>query len=372
MTGRRRVRVLHVITSLTVGGAERLVLSAARGLAPDRFEHAICCIAEPGALAPEATAAGVPLFTVGAFPGVTHPLTFVRLVRLMRRFSPTIVHTHLQSANLYGRFAAKLAAVPIIIATEHNVYAQKPRRYIVAERLLARWTAVLIAVSASVQQFLARQLAVPASRIRVVYNGVAAGHPCARGIDALRERLAADVPIVAVVASLTPKKGHEVLLRAYAALRRRGLACRLVLAGDGPQRPRLEALARELEIDRSVTFLGIVRSADVWAIADVVALPSLTEGLPLALLEAMLAGKAVVATAVGGVPEVVASNVNGVLVPPGDADALADGIAQLLASPALRVRLGDEARRTVERSYTEDAYLRSLETIYLDALGQTP
>lgn len=363
-----RVRVLHVITSLTVGGAERLVISAACRLAPDRFEHAICCLAEPGALAVEAVAAGVPVHTVGAFPGLSDPVAFLRLRRIIRNIAPTIVHTHLQSANLYGRIAARLAGVPLVIATEHNVYAHKPRRYILAERYLARRTDVLIAVSVNVQQFLSRQLALPSSAIRVVYNGVAPAVAAADAIADVKQRMPSGAPVVAVVASLTKKKGHAVLLRALAALRQKGVPVTAVLAGDGPERARLEAMARALGVDESIRFLGTAPAAAVLAVADLFVLPSLVEGLPLALLEAMLAAKAVVATAVGGVPEVIQPDVNGVLVAAGDDSALADAIARLIASPDLRARLGAQASATVSGRFTEAAYLASLDDVYTRAL----
>lgn len=364
-----RIRVLHIITSLTVGGAERLVISAASHLSPTQFEHVICCFSETGPLAVEAAAAGVPVHTVGAFPGVSDPLAFVRLVRIIREVAPTIVHTHLQSPNLYGRIAARLAGVPVVIATEHNVYAQKPKRYVLVERLLTRWTDVLIAVSANVQQFLGRQLALPASAIHVVYNGVAPATASPAAISELRQRVSAGPPVVAVVASLTNKKGHAVLLRAVAALRQEGVALTVLLAGDGPERRRLEAMAQALGVADSVQFLGVASSAAVLAVADLFVLPSLVEGLPLALLEAMLAGKAVVAAAVGGVPEVIQRDVNGVLVPAGDERALADAIARLIAAPDLRGRLGMQAAATVSSRFTEAAYLASLDQIYTSAIG---
>jgi glycosyltransferase involved in cell wall biosynthesis len=192
-------------------------------------------------------------------------------------------------------------------------------------------------------------------------------------VAALRARAGDGAAIVATVASLTRKKGHEFLLRAIATLAGRGMVCPVLLAGDGSERTSLEALAATLGITESVHFLGAVSDAvDVMAAADVVVLPSLAEGLPLALLEAMQAGRAVVATAVGGVPEVIQSEVNGILVPPADASALADAVSRLVASPQLRARMGAEARRTVARDYTEAAYLASLDAIYSEAVdGRT-
>jgi glycosyltransferase involved in cell wall biosynthesis len=365
-----RIRILHVITSLGIGGAERLVISAVRGLPAPRFEHAICCLAERGPLAEEAEAAAVRVFCVGEYPGLRHPLAFARLVRIVRTFRPTIVHTHLQSANLYGRLAARLARVPVVVTTEHNVYAGKARRYIRVERVLARTTDALIAVSEEVRQFLSGQLSIAPSAIRVVRNGVAAGAPSARGVAALRARLGEETGggiRLGTIASMTSKKGHDVLLRAVARLHEQGLGCSLVLAGDGPERPRLEALVGTLGLRPHVHFLGTVsNAADVLAVIDLFVLPSLVEGLPLALLEAMSAGKAVVATSVGGVPEVVKSLENGLLVPPGSDTELAGAIATLVRSESLRHRLGAAARETIEGGFTEAAYLESLSALYVE------
>jgi len=364
------VRVLHVITSLGIGGAERLVLSAARGLPRARFDQAICCLAERGVRAADAEAAGVPVFSIDSFPGLRHPIAFARLVRIVRAFRPTIVHTHLQSANLYGRLAARLAGSPIVVSTEHNVYADKPRRYIASERLLARKTDAIVAVSAEVRQFLSRQLRIDPSSIRVVHNGVALDAPSDARVSDLRARLSVGSAGVrlATVASLTRKKGHDVLLRAVARLREGGVDFALALAGDGVERRRIEASIARLHLGDRVHLLGAVANvADVLAAVDLFVLPSLVEGLPLALLEAMATGKAVIATAVGGVPEVVQSGVNGLLVPPGDDAALADAIATLARSAAERDRLGAAARTTIERGgFTEETYLASLAKLYVE------
>ena len=370
------IRVLHIITNLGIGGAERLVVSAARGLPRDRFESVICCLTDRGPLAREVEADGVTVHCVNAFPGLSNPLAFTRLVSIIGSVQPTIVHTHLQAPNLYGRLAACLVRVPIVIATEHNVYTGKARRYIAAERILARLTSALVAVSSEVQQFLSRQLRLPLARIRVIRNGVAAPRPSTDGVaaqSALTARIGT-VPTqlrVATIASLTSKKGHDVLLRALALVAGRGLRVSAVFAGDGPERARLEMIAADLKLHESVHFLGAVSNpADVLAATDVFVLPSLVEGLPLALLEAMRAGKPVVATAVGGVPEAVTSGINGLLVPPADDVALADAIATLAASPRQRAELGDKARATADRDFTEQRYVGALASLYDELLAR--
>lgn len=365
--------MLHVVNSLGFGGAERLVLSAARGLPAERFENAICCLVERGAFADEADAAGVPVWCAGGFPGFRHPWVFARLLQIIRAFRPAIVHTHLQSANLYGRLAARMAGVPIVVATEHNVYTAKPRRYILVERLQAGSTQAIVAVSEQVRTFLGEQLRVAPSSIRLIRNGVARARPRPEGVADFRRRLAVPpgTAVIGTIASLTPKKGHVFLLHALKRLLDRRIPCVLVLAGDGIQRESLASLAERLRVADAVRFLGEVRNvADLLETIDVFVLPSLVEGLPLALLEAMLAGKPVVATSVGGVPEIVTAD-NGVLVEPGSGDALATAIERLIASPDLARRLGERARATIERGYLDDDYVRALSDLYTELVTAT-
>ena len=372
MTG-QPVRVLHIVTWLGVGGAERLVLMAATGLPRATFESAVCCFIERGRLADEAERHGVKVWCLEAFPSLRHPAALYRLYRIIRAFRPDIVHTHLQAPNLYGRLMALAAGVPVVVASEHNVYASKAPRHVWIERLLARRTAALVAVSEQVRRFLGAQLRVEPSAIRLVRNGVATPHPSPDGIASLRKRLALppDQLVLGTVASLTSKKGHAFLFKAVAVLGDRGLRCTLVLAGDGPERASLEALAAALGIADRVHFLGDHADiADLLELIDVFVLPSITEGLPLALLEAMAAGRAVVATGVGGVPEAITSGVNGLLVPAQEVPPLADALYALLIDSRLRREFGAQARATVEAHFTAEQHLHGLETLYLSLLNR--
>jgi glycosyltransferase involved in cell wall biosynthesis len=364
--------VLHIVTWLGVGGAERLVLMAATGLPRETFESAVCCFIERGRLADEVERHGVKVWCLDAFPSLRHPAALYRLYRIIRAFRPDIVHTHLQAPNLYGRLMAIAARVPIVMATEHNVYASKARRHVWMERVLARRTAALVAVSPQVRLFLAAQLDLRPSAIHLVRNGIAMPDASPEGVAALRRRLALpqDELVLGTIASLTLKKGHTFLFQAVAALRDRGLRCSLVLAGDGPERSSLQALAVALDIADRVHVLGDhAQVADVLALIDVFVLPSITEGLPLALLEAMAAGKAVVATEVGGVPDVITSGTNGLLVPPRAVPALVDALHALLVDPPLRREYGARAHSTVVAGFTEEQHLHSLGALYLSLVN---
>jgi glycosyltransferase involved in cell wall biosynthesis len=355
-----------------VGGAERLVLMAATGLPRATFESAVCCFIERGRFADEAEEQGIKVWCLDEYPSMRHPVALYRLYRTIRSFRPDIVHTHLQAPNLYGRLMALMARVPVVVASEHNVYSSKAARHILLERLLARRTTALVAVSEHVRRFLSTQLGVSASRIQLVRNGIGMPQPSPARVDALRRELAlpADELVLGTVASLTRKKGHTYLLQAVAALFERGVRCSLLLAGDGPERSSLEKQTTTLGISDRVHFLGVQSNvADVLALVDLFVLPSLTEGLPLALLEAMAAGKPVVATAVGGVPDVITTEVNGILVDRENVPALADAVQRLAADSALRAELGNRGRATVTEGFTEAQHLQSLAALYVSLIG---
>jgi glycosyltransferase involved in cell wall biosynthesis len=239
--------------------------------------------------------------------------------------------------------------------------------------MLACRTHALVAVSEEVRMSLSRQLRLDQSAIKLIRNGVAERQPSPVRAAELRRRIrgtAGDV-VLGTVGSLTPKKGHVFLLRALVQLLKRGVGCSLAVAGDGPERSSLESIAGHLGVSTRVHFLGEQRNVeDVLAAIDVFVLPSLVEGMPLALLEAMLAGKPVVATRVGGVPEAVTSDVNGILVEPGSGPALADAIERLARSSSLRDAYGARARETIAGGYTEAGYLSALAGLYRGLVGR--
>ncbi len=363
--------MLHVLPSLCAGGAERLVVFDVTRLPRERYEAVVCCLVEHGALADEVQRVGIPIVVLGGFPGLAHPPRLIHLFRIIRRVRPDIVHTHLQSANLFARALAILARVPVVVASEHNVYSGKHRRYIYLERLLAKKTHAIIAVSDEVRRYLAAQLGISPELIRVIPNGVDCLVPNPVRVAEMRAKLAIDGEtfVLGVVASLTPKKGHEHLIRALPLLKQPG-RFRLLLAGEGPERSRLAQLAESLGVAGQLTFLGLQRNvADVLALLDLFVLPSLTEGMPLALLEAMAAGVPVLATSVGGVPEVVRHGKTGWLVPAASSSALAEAIEDLADRPMVRRNMSLAGRVAVQASYSANHHVAELDRLYVQLVS---
>ena len=350
-----------------VGGAEEMALNLVRHLPPERYEPLVCAIHEPGPVGQEIAAAGVPLRTLGRVPGVRDPLAVGAIYRHLRETQPDIVHTFLLTASLYGRLAAIIARVPIVIGTEVNIYEHKRRHHVLAERLLMSGTDCVVVSAAAVKDFYIDQVGADASRVEVVYNAVDFDMlKTTASRDEIRSRIGTprDVRVAGVIARLTDQKGHTVLFDAMAA-RPELAALHLVVIGDGPLRGALEAKAAALALAPRVHFLGARRDlGNLLAAIDLFVLPSLWEGLPLSLVLAMGAALPVISTTVAGIPEVVHHDETGLLVPPGDATMLARALTRLIQSPADCGRLGAAARRFVLPRFGVDGYVAAISGLY--------
>jgi glycosyltransferase involved in cell wall biosynthesis len=369
-----RIRVVYLTHALGVGGAEELILNMVTRLPPERYEPIVCCFEDPpGPMGAEIVSHGIQVLPLGVVPGWRRPRDWWTIVATLRRLRPQIVHTFLLPASLYGRAAAWVAGVPIVVGTEVNIYERKQWHHIIAERLLARVSACVVASAESVKTAYVRQLGIAPAGVRVIYNAVNWDRlQATRSPGDVRRELG--IPemrtMVGVVATLQDKKGHHVLLDAFA--RTAGLRdVWLMLVGDGPLRATLEAHASSLGIRERVVFCGTRRDlGNLLPAMDVFALPSLWEGLPLALILAMGAGRPVVATRLAGIPEVVVDGDTGVLVPPGDATAIGGALARLCADPAERSRMGAAARQAVFGRFGADAYAASVTDLYEELLAR--
>ena len=361
------LRVLHLITRLPVGGAERLLVDVVRGLDRGRFESLVCCIQEKGPLAEELERFGVAVFCLDRMRSKRFDLQAVRdLVRLLRRERIDVMHSHLYHANLYGRLAARLAGVPAI-ATVHNTYTRVKLHRRLLNRLLTGERSRVIAVSEDVQRDLVKYDGIPQDRITVIHNGIDVSRVrSALSREQARARLgvAGETIAVGCVARLEEQKGLRFLLEALALLNE-APRFTLLLAGDGRLRAELERRAATLGVAAQTLFLG-TRSdvADILRALDVYAMPSLWEGLSIAMLEAMAAGLPIVISDVSGVAQVIGDDEYGVRVPARDAAALARAIRALADDPARRAALGAAARERVLAKFSAQAMLVELARLY--------
>lgn len=361
-----RIRVVYLAHAFMVGGAEEMVLNLVRYL-PERFEPAVVCIHEAGPIGEEIRQTGAPLSVLGLNPGLQRPFDVLRLRDFLHESAPTIVHTFLLTGSLYGRFAAMMANVPIVIGTEVNIYQNKRPWHAKAEKWLMRRSDAVVASAESVRDFYLKQVSGDPSKVDVIYNAVDWQQlQTTMTPQELRHSVGVplDVPVAGIIARLTEQKAHRVLFEALA--HNPALAnLHLIVVGDGDLREELRGRVESLGIRRRVHFLGARRDlGNILAAIDVFVMPSFWEGLPLSLVLAMGAGLPVVATRVAGIPEVVEDGVSGFLVAPGDVTALGNALARVINDEGLRARVGEAARAFVRPRFGVDGYIASVTALY--------
>lgn len=357
------MRIVQVVLSLGMGGQERLVVGLAQQLRERGHESHVITLTAGGALRDEL--GSIPVHDVLRRDGFD-PRLYVKLWRRLRSLRPDVVHSHNAAPLVYGAAAAKVARVRTVVHTKHGNF-RYPSKTLKLARLASRAVDHFVAVSTETADAARENERPPASRLSVIENGIplAAFGPDPDARRAIREELGIprDAKVVGSVGRLVPEKDFPLLVAAMAPLLAKGI--RLVLVGEGIARSDIEAaIAREVDPTArpNVILAGIRRDVPkLLASFDLFASSSRTEGLPLAIPEAMTSCLPVVATAVGGVPGIVPASA-GMLVPHGDPSALRDAIATLLDDDAKRSEMGSAARAYATGRFAEsrmlDEYLR--------------
>ena len=383
------IRVAQVIETVGRGGAERLLVDIGRGIDRKRFALSVYTLyRHPRTYAQALKDLGVVETCLDLRGRSDLPLGIFRLRALLRRDEASLVHTHLFFANIVGRLAACAAGLPVVSTLHDADYEPavlqgspgltplKQALLCQVDRLTASASqAKVIAVSEYVGASARRRLGLGPSRVEVIYNGIDTNifHPSVRAHrQAIRSALglSESALVVISVGRATPQKGQGTLLEAARLLLDRALDVHVLLAGDGPWRPRYEALARELGLQGRAHFLG--DRPDVPALlgaADVLALPSLHEGFGLALVEALACGVPVVASRTGPIPELVREGETGFLIEPGNAAELAASLAVLLRDDGRRREMGEIGREDAVARFSLPGMVRQLEGLYERVAG---
>jgi len=367
----KRLTVLQVIYSLQMGGSERMASTIVSGLDRTRFRPLVCGLNGSGPLADQFLKEGISCFILNRRDGLDLLLPR-RLYRLLRDERVDVIQTHHLGQFLYALLPARLLGLPIIY-TEHSYHAFVASRRLqwLARRILPlAWR--VVAVGEDVRRYLRDEIGVPPERLEIIHQGVSVPDEKPEETAALKESLGLDVnggPVIGHVARLTAVKDQESLLRAFSQVHQSRPDARLVIVGDGELRDRLVALSAELGLEGSVRFLGFRPDVErILPVFDLVVLPSITEGLPVSLLEAMAAGRPVVATAVGGIPDLLRNGSAGVLVPPRSPEALSAAILNLISDPSLGAAKACVARREIETRFSLKTMVERYESLYFDAV----
>lgn len=365
----RPVRVCQVVHSLNVGGAELLAARFAHRLGGPA-QVVFACLDEDGLLGNSLRQAGYTVRSLGRQPGLDRQCVR-RLAEFLRTEGVELIHAHQYTPFFYATLARGWKRQPPILFTEHGRFFPDPvnRKRMLLNPLLFGRTDRIVAVGECVRRALVVKDGLPARRVEVVYNGIPIeAYPSDTTLRSEMRQLLGltdDMLAVLLVARLDPIKDHATSLAAWERLRGLLPAARLLIVGDGPERERIEGDIARRHLSSSVQMLGTRRDVPrLLAAADVFLLNSLSEGIPLTLLEAMAAGLPAVCTRVGGMPEVVEDGRTGLLVSPQNPTELAAAIERLASQPAERLRMGAAAREAVSLRFNEDLMMARYREIY--------
>jgi glycosyltransferase involved in cell wall biosynthesis len=384
------IRILRVIARLNMGGPAIHVSNLAAGLEPRGYETTLVAgslARGEDSMAFLAERLGIPVLTVPELQREVSPIDDARSVRRMRdiirELRPHILHTHTAKAGAIARAAALVsgeARPPILVHTFHGHVLKgyfDPVRTVFfkeVERSLARVTDALVAVSPEVRDELVAAGIAPREKFAVIRLGIPLEERLGDATADLDYRQLYGIPeqafVVGWVGRMTDVKDTDAVLEIVGAARAKGLDVALVMVGDGPDRERLEQLAHDLGIARSTFFVGYQPEvAGYYELFDAFLLPSVNEGTPVSAIEALASGTPVVATRVGGVPDVVRDGEDGFLFEPGDTDAAAERLARLASDPALRTTLGESGRERVLERYSVARLVDDVDRLYRSLLA---
>lgn len=368
------IKVMHISSSLQHGGLERMIYNFAVGLDQKRYLFSVCALDTGGVFADEIRKIGAQVSVLRKRQGVD-PRLWLWLYRLFKKEKIDVVHTHNFSPLFYCVIPARLAGVKAVVHTEHARTAfPDVKRRMIAERYLSLFVDTITAVSPQVKQDLIHYEGISAEKVQMIWNGIETKLPVPmRSADLVRKDLGISptAPVVGVCCRLMEQKGVRYLLESAQAILKAHPQTIFLIVGDGNLRPSLQELAVKLKLESHVMFTGFRSDVnDLLSVFDVYVLPSLFEGTPLGLLEAMLHGKSAVVTTVGSNAEIIHDGISGTLVDPKRPDQLSDAINRLLSNADTRKEIGQKARERVLSLFSLDRMLSEYESLYESLLSR--
>jgi glycosyltransferase involved in cell wall biosynthesis len=357
----KKIKIIYVIDGLIIGGAQVFLVDLIELLNKNLFDIKVVTIIEKGILAEELEKIGIEVVHLQK-KGRLGLWLVLQLIKFLRREKPDIVHTHLFGGDTWGRTAAILARVPVIISTEHNTNLDEGWTKRKVKKFFSFFTKKIVAVSEAVRNYSVAVDHIKAKKITVIPNGI----DISQFAD-ITEKKFSNPPVIGVIGRLEPQKGHEYLFEALNLIK--AIPWVLWVVGDGSLKNELERLAKDLSLRERIIFLGARKNIpEILSQVDIFVMPSLWEGLGLALLEAAAAGKPVVASRVGGVPEIIENGKTGILVEAKNVKSLADGLEHVLLGENEAAEMGQRARAAVAEKFSAGKMIGLYEKLYKNIL----
>jgi glycosyltransferase involved in cell wall biosynthesis len=363
----RRIHVVQATFGMGIGGMERVIMDLCRYVDPEKFRFTVCCISVRGALADQLEAEGVPVIFCENQTRMGKYLRGLELGRILREQGADILHTHNTTAFIDGLIGARIASVPVMIHTDHCKNYPIEWRWTIAENVASRFVDRMVAVSHHTKSELMHYEKIPDARLTVIHNGINPRLTRTVSLDVLRHELglSADQIIVGTIGRLEPQKGLDLLIAAVPRVIESCANARFLIVGGGSLENELRAQAAALGVADKIVFTGWRTDAiDLMQLLDCFVSTSNFEGLPMVMLEAMAFGKPIVATTVGGVPEILEDGFNGVGIGERQPELVAAALLRVLKDDVWRHRLGQNSRTRYEERFTAQAMASAYQGIY--------
>src|SRR4030066_188623 len=368
----KAINILHIMSRLPVGGVENQLSMILRKYDKIKFCPFVCSLSDKGEIGKEIEDYGIEVIPLNKLKHRFDWSIVKDIYKLIKTRNVKIVRTHQYHANLYGRLAAWLAKVPCIVASVHNVYTidRKFHRRLI-NNFLARCTDTVVAVSEAVKKDVLTYDGLSEDRLRVIYNGIDTDRFLNLNGSLIRSKLgiSSGAPVVGTVGRLTLQKGQKYLIDAVSALKEKIPQILLLIIGDGPMRGELENHIRALGVDKNTILLGTRRDIpQLLSAMDIFVLPSIWEGLGTALIEAMAAGKAIIASDIPPIREIINTEKIGILVPARNSSAITSSIDLLLNNKALAQTFGRDAKERALSHFNMDITVNRYVSLFEDIL----
>jgi len=371
MKNKYPINVMNILPSLNVGGREKVVIDMINNFDKEVFDLSLCCLKNPGPMTELLKKDKVRLYFLNRKEGVDYTLYF-KIRDFFKEKKPVIVHTHNPGAFIYGAIGAKLAKVPIIINTEHGYEYKIPLRKKIIERFLMKNIDKTIAVSNDLRKKLAKSGTWSKDKIITIHNGIDL-----QEFNTVVHKYALRVALgftendilIGNVARLAPVKDHSTLISAFEIISGRFTNSKLIIVGEGELRDELEKRTIGIGLNNRVFFLGERKDIrEILSIFDIFVLSSLSEGTSITLLEAMASGKPVIATNVGGNPEVIINEKTGILIPPSQPRLLAEAMQRLVLNEDLALQMGKFAKEHIKANFDIKIMSERIKRLYEELL----